>query len=183
MLGTLLSACATQSVQAPPTAQKIAQDGPSQQLANVLSQAELAAQSGDRDALETALVKIDAIGAKPMDKTAQAEMARWQAMRPDGAIPLRGRALGPGYRSGTIPGGKRTFIDQTFLSGQKASIAVSSPTSKTLGLKVTNARDALVCDAGKPVTVCEFIPIFTQRHRIHLTNNGTASARYYLVIE
>ena len=176
-----ISACAGEAVV--PSA-SVAADGTSQELlAASLSRAEDAAKRGDPDALEAAMQTIERLGAQPLNDEAQTAMSEWQALRPGDAIPVRGRTLGPGFRSGTIGGGKQTELAQTFLSGQRASIAVSSPTSKALDLKVIDAKDALVCETTRRLTTCDFIPIFTQRHTIYLRNNGQDSARYYLVIE
>ena len=62
---------------------------------------------------------------KPLDE-ASPELARWRAAAAQ-EPPLRGPALGPGYRSGQLPAGRSEQLEQVFLSGKRASVALSAP--------------------------------------------------------
>lgn len=152
-------------------------------LAEALAQADTAAKSGDAAGLAQPLAMIAALGARPLDPAGAAALADWQARNPDQRPPLRGRALGPGYRNGMLGAGADLRIDQLFLSGQKASIALSSPDGAPLRLQVIDGDDQPVCQHTAARPSCEWIPIFTQRHAIHLINPGRREARFYLVIE
>ncbi len=152
-------------------------------LALALAAADRAAEAGDRDALEQSLAAIDRLGGKPADDAARSRFETWVAQRPVGAIPFRGRALGPGYRTGTIGAGETKDIEQTFLSGQRASIALSSPNGRTLRLGVTTSKEKPVCRKLAAQSSCNWVPVFTDRHHITVSNPGRAEARYYLVIE
>ena len=74
-------------------------------------------------------------------------------------------------------------IEQTFLSGQKASIALSATDGKVLGLSVLDGKEKPVCREQSQRTSCSWIPLFTQRHTIRVRNPGPREVRYFLVID
>lgn len=152
-------------------------------LADALARADHAATSGNDADLAKPLAIIDGLNARPLDAAGEAELAVWHHRNPDTTPPLRGRTLGPGYRHGTLNAGGDLRIEQTFLSGQKASIALSSPSGARLRLNVIDGAAQPVCQHVAERPSCEWTPVFTQRHVIHLINPGSAKARFYLVIE
>jgi len=156
---------------------------PERRLAAALAAADAAADAGNKPALARALADIEALGGRPDDSVGEARLAAWQAKSGATPIPLRGRALGRGYRSGTITPGSNMVIAQTFLSGQKASIAVSAVDGKALGLSVLDGEDKQVCREQSQRASCSWIPLFTQRHTIQVRNPGPREVRYYLVID
>ena len=134
-------------------------------------------------ALAGALADVEALGGRPVDPADEAQLLAWRAQSGAPPIPMRGRTLGRGYRSGTITPGSNTVIEQTFLSGQKASIALSAADGKVLGLSVLDGKDQPVCREQSQRTSCSWVPLFTQRHTIRLRNPGPGEVRYYLVID
>ena len=129
------------------------------------------------------LADVEALGGRPVDPADEAQLLAWRAQSGAPPIPMRGRTLGRGYRSGTITPGSNTVIEQTFLSGQKASIALAAADGKVLGLSVLDAKDQPVCREQSQRTSCSWVPLFTQRHTIRLRNPGPGEVRYYLVID
>lgn len=152
-------------------------------LAAALADADVAAGRGNDGGLAQSLTIIAALDAQPLDPAAKAQLAQWQIQSPNIAPPLRGRTLGPGFRKGTLNAGGDLRIEQTFLSGQKASIALSTPGGSKLRLQVSDGAAKPVCQDVAITPACEWVPIFTQRHVIHLTNLGEQETRFYLVIE
>ena len=152
-------------------------------LAAALADADVAAGTGNNGGLAQSLTTIAALDAHPLDPAAKAQLAQWQIQSPNTAPPLRGRTLGPGFRKGTLNAGGDLRIEQTFLSGQKASIALSTPGGSKLRLQVIDGAAKPVCQDVATTPACEWIPIFTQRHVIQLTNLGKQETRFYLVIE
>ncbi len=152
-------------------------------LADALAKADAAASTGSDSDLAQPLAIIAALDARPLDASAQAQLADWRSRSPDTAPPLRGRTLGPGYRHGTLSAGGDLRIEQTFLSGQRASIALSTPGGSKLRLQVIDGAAKPVCQHVAASPSCEWIPVYTQRHVIQLTNPGRQKARFYLVIE
>ena len=95
---------------------------------------------------------------------------------------MRGRTLGPGFKSGTIRAGGKAVIEQTFLAGKKASIALSAPSGAPLELGVRDGEPRMLCEKRGVKAACSWVPVFTARYRIELGNPGKRSAEYYLVI-
>jgi hypothetical protein len=178
-----LAGCASVPRVAPLSEVSPAEQTPETRLAAALAAADAAAATGDRPALVRALADIEALGGRPEDRDGEAQLVAWQAKSGTPSIPLRGRTLGPGYRSGTITPGSNMVIAQTFLSGQKASIAVSAVDGKPLGLSVLDGEDKPVCREQAQRASCRWVPLFTQRHTIQVRNPGPREVRYYLVID
>jgi hypothetical protein len=98
--------------------------------------------------------------------------------------PVRGRPLGPAYRRARIgPGGEAT-LEQLFLAGQRAEIALMPSRPSPLVLEVSDSDGRTICRrrAEDPPAQCSWLPVFTTRHSIVIKNEGRASADYFLVV-
>lgn len=153
------------------------------QLASTLAAAETANAEGDARKLARLLARIDALGAQPLDDASSQLVGAWRNTAPGTRAPMRGPALGPGFRSGMLAPGKRAALEQTFLSGRKATIAVAASGGEGVALDVTGRADKTVCSKRGTRTECRWIPTFTERHRIIVSNPNGKPVRYYLVIE
>jgi hypothetical protein len=154
-------------------------------LAEAFAQAAEAEKKGDAKGLAKALRFIDASGARPLATSQADPIPAWRSLANGaGSPPYRGRPLGPGYRSGLLnPGGRETF-NQLFLSGTGASIALSAPTGDRLALKVLDPQAKPICtDESGRGGMCRWIPLFTQRYTIEVSNMGKGDARYFLVVQ
>lgn len=150
-----------------------------QAAAEALALADRSAARDDATTLARALARLYALGvraAEGQDDVVQA----WQASAGASTPPFRGRALGPAYRRGNLPADGEVRLSQTFLSGQRASIAVSSPGRPVPGLSVTSASGRSVCESAAH---CRWTPVFTERYEIVLSNPGKRASDYYLVVE
>ena len=158
---------------------------PAQHLARAFAEAADAEAKGDSKALAKAVRLIDASGSRPITESSSDPLPEWrERVAGAGNPPYRGRPLGPGYRSGLLnPGGRETF-NQLFLSGTGASIALSAPTGDRLALKVLDPQAKPICtdETGKGA-LCRWVPLFTQRYTIEVTNLGKDDARYFLVVQ
>ena len=96
---------------------------------------------------------------------------------------MRGRPLGPGYRSGEVSPGGSEQIEQVFLSGKRASVALSIPGRGQLTLHVQNGREEPVCGQAGTASRCQWVPVFTDRYRIKIANPGRTAVRYFLVVQ
>jgi hypothetical protein len=180
----LLAGCASGAADVPRAASALPADAsPPERLADALRMADAAARTGDEARLAAALAEIEALGGRPEGPGEQLQLAAWQERSGSTPIPMRGRTLGRGYRSGTITPGSDTVIEQTFLSGQKASIALSAADGAVLALSVLDGADQQVCLQRARRTACSWVPLFTQRHTIRVSNPGPGDARYYLVVD
>ena len=158
-------------------------DTDAEQLALALAAADNAADARDTALLGRAVHMIDALGGKAMETADADPLPKWRGMLTGDQKPMRGRPLGPGYRSGNVSPGGSEQIEQLFLSGKRATIALSSPGKQQLTLRVKDAKHESVCRPGKTTTRCQWVPVFTQRYTIEIANTGRKSARYYLVVD
>lgn len=177
-----LAACAGPGAR--PSVSADAASSPASRLAADLAAADAAFAAGEMRRLAAMLPGIERADPRLLDGAADDPVAAWRAAVPDAPPPLRGRALGPGYVRGTLDAGATTSIDQLFLSGQATTIAASSTPRQAMRLRLFDAAGKLVCDQTPAYARdCRFTPIFTQRYRIELRNDGGQSARYYLVVD
>lgn len=179
-----LVGCAAQ-ISAPATAAS-GDDAPLSRASLVARQlvaADAAYEAGDKAALGAALGGLANRSVRPLEGTVDDPVAMWRSAVPD-TPPLRGRALGPGYVRGTLAPGVSANLNQLFLSGKAATIAGESLPYKDLRLRIYDAAGQVICDRT-PINSrdCRFTPVFTQRYRIELRNDGEKTTRYYLVVD
>ena len=170
--------CCSEPERAAPAARE--PDSDAERLAAALVDADAAFARGDKARLTEALRRFDALGGKPLDE-ASPELARWRAAAAQ-EPPLRGPALGPGYRSGQLPAGRSEQLEQVFLSGKRASVALSAPSGARLKLEVEDRSEEAVCGKEGNPNHCQWVPLFTDRYRIRIINPGATSVRYFLVV-
>ena len=153
--------------------------------AELLAAADAAAdrrgRTGRRD-LGKAVVKLERIGARAQDGQEDV-VADWRDLAGAAATgpAYRGRVLGPAYRRGWLEPGAELKVEQLFLGGQAANVAVAATPDQPLHLTVQGADAAARC--GASARDCRWVPIFTERYTIRVRNGGSARARYYLVFD
>ena len=135
-----------------------------------------------RKALDRSVTALERIGAQAQEG-ADDPLPSWRAQA--GTAPsdatFRGRVLGPAYRRGWLEPGAELAVEQLFLAGQAATVAVAAVPSQPLRLSVQGAQAASPCvGSGRD---CRWTPIFTERYTIRVRNAGSARARYYLVFD
>lgn len=154
-----------------------------ERLLIALQAADNAERMGDETGLLAAVEAIDALGARPGTETDLADLERWRAAVEQQRIPMRGRTLGPAYRSGRLAPGQVMTMEQTFLGGEAARVALSSRSQQALGMRVFDGSSKSVCKQVASSASCRWLPLFTQRHRIELENSGRTPVEYYLAFE
>lgn len=161
--------------------------GTSERVALALANARAAQDRADGPALAKALSVIGRAGARPLDDWKGTDpVPAWRALVPGGDSGgglMRGSPLGPGYRTGQVSAGRSDRFEQVFLSGRKATIALSTPGDTPLTLQVLDADRKPVCSTGDKRRACRWVPIFTQRYVIEVRNGGNRLADYFLVVE
>lgn len=182
LAGLALTGCAsTTDCCAEPASTAAAPESDAERLALALADADRAYLRSDMAGLTGALRRIDALGGRPLDE-ASPELAQWrQAANQE--PPMRGSPLGPGYRSGEVSPGGSEQIEQVFLSGKRASVALSIPGRGQLSLQVHDGREEPVCGKEGTASRCQWVPVFTDRYRIRIANPGRAPVRYFLVVQ
>ena len=180
VVATALGACVGNASLEPAQHQASA----AERVAADLLAADEAEGAGNRAALAARLSRLHNRGTRALDEEAEASLLRWQAMSAPGAAPMRGRALGPGFRRGTLAVGQRLRLEQVFRSGEPAEIVLAGRKQHRLKLILRDAKARTVCDLD-PVNGrgCQFTPVFTQRYVIEIANGGAGVATYYLVFD
>jgi hypothetical protein len=152
-------------------------------LAAALLRADHAERSGDAAALAEAALTIERLGPSAGTEADAETLRRWRAALPPGTPPLRGRALGPGYRAAVLMPGAATQLHQTFLGGRSAQIVVRVAEGPAPRLMVRDQSQREVCRAVRDPVNCRWVPLYTQRHSIEIVNTGDTTARVYIVFD
>jgi len=180
----LLAGCARPQAAAAPGDIYAAE--PTLAVAQLLATAETQAQGspGDRPGLAATLAALDGLGARPADAGADPVIG-WRAQLPGPAAPpLRGRMLGPAYRRGMLEAGASVTLDQLFDGGRQARVAVATAGAAPIGIAVLDGAGKPVCPMNRArAGQCHWVPPFSARHQIVLSNPGPARSAYYLVID
>lgn len=82
-----------------------------------------------------------------------------------------------------LPAGAATQFDQIFLAGQRARVAVVPLIKSVFGLSVRDDQRQPVCVSGANAPRCDWIPNFTTRYEIRLSNPGKVKSNYYVVMQ
>ncbi|APG61557.1 hypothetical protein LPB140_00380 [Sphingorhabdus lutea] len=156
-------------------------------------QADMAAAQNNMEKLALYVSALDGLGVSSKNSgfddmgNADDPLAQWRqmaAMQLSKLPPVRGRALGIGYRSGWIGPGENVKIEQIFLAGERANIALSASVKGALQFTVLDRDQKQVCKiSNKGQNSCSWLPIYTQRYGINIGNKASRKSRYYLVVE
>jgi hypothetical protein len=169
----------------PEASPQVAVPGPgrAEQVAEALLRADRAEQRGDAAALAKAALLLDRLGPEAQTDADAEALTRWRASLPADLPPLRGRALGPGYRSAMLMPGAATQLHQTFLGGRRAQIVVRVVQGSPPRLLVRDQSEREVCRADSNPVNCRWMPLYTQRHSIEIVNAGPEMSRIYIVFD
>jgi hypothetical protein len=178
------AAAPTMNAAPPPPLSVAIPEGQAERVAEALLMAERAERAGDQAALAQAAERLDRLGAAPQTEADMARLGGWMASLPATAAPMRGRALGPAYRSAALDPGGRTQLNQTFLGGRSAQIVLRVSRGPVPRLVVRDQADRQVCKAPADDPVkCRWVPIYTQRHSIEIVNTGPQMSEFYIVFD
>jgi hypothetical protein len=152
----------------------------------LISEGMAAERANNGRAMLAAARGLEALGARPAGREDDVA-AHWRARARalgirDREPPVRGRALGPAYRRGVLAPGATLSTQQVFLAGQKAEVALVPEPGRTLAFRIAG-RDEQICErtATAPRAACSWLPVFTNRVEIRISNPSARPARYYLV--
>jgi hypothetical protein len=159
---------------------------PVESVSLALARGMAAEEAGNGRAMLDAALQLEALGAR--GEGAEADLAaHWRALARARGVrarigPYRGRALGPAYRKGRLDAGTGLATEQVFLAGQKAAVALVPQPGRTLSIRVS-APDKSICqhESASVRVTCFWLPLFTTRVRIDVSNRSLAPASYYLV--
>ena len=180
--GLLVSACHTigdAPLAAADDAAKAPADDASRTV-DALAEASQARAAGDGERLRNALLILTALGAKPGDAPSETLLNQWRASASDGLPPMRGRTLGPAFRTGELSPGKQVRLQQVFLAGQSATVALRTHSGGEIAMKVVDGRARTMCESSGDRVHCRWTPPFTQRHEIRIINPMKGKVRYFI---
>ena len=182
---TLLAACQSTGLRSDALAEipPLAADASMAEAAlDALARAEQAAEEGNRAELARQLTRIEALGARFESEEDAADIARWRSQA-DLPPPMRGPVGGPAVRRGSIAPGRSAEFGLAFLAGERAAIAIHARSGPAVHISIADGQAATVCTRQTRRGSCVWTPLFTQRHTIRLSNDGTRTAQYHLAIE
>lgn len=131
---------------------------------------------------EQAVRVLDQLGVKHDE--GDDPLATWrEELPPSTTAPLRGRMLGPAYRSGTLRPGEAIETDQLFEGGRPAKVTFSAAMQAPLTVRIADGTRREVCrtDPSNPCS-CRWTPPFSGRYSIRAENKGEKAVRYFMVI-
>jgi len=135
------------------------------------------------------IARLDALGVSVLaatgPTTSDDPLTEWRRRyTPAAGEVYRGRTLGPAYRRAQLAAGERLVIEQIFTAGERAEMAAQTSGGQPVALAVANNKAEKVCEAQlTPHARCRWMPIYTERFQITLTNRGTTPASVYLVFD
>ena len=149
----------------------------------------IAERSVRADTMLAAATALIQNGARPLGDSPDVAL-RWQGRgrsaggKSRAAEPAyRDRALGAGYRMIALPAGATMQFDQTFLAGQRARVAIVPLTKGKFGLSVRDDQGQSVCARPADASQCDWVPNWTTRYEILLSNLGKVKSHYYIVMQ
>ncbi len=99
-------------------------------------------------------------------------------------LPLRGRALGAAYKYDRLAANGERNTQQVFLAGVRAVVTVVPTDDASLRLRIGQGDAEAACTrmVGLPQASCEWVPTYTQRYTISVSNPGNRQADYFLIV-
>jgi len=156
--------------------------------ADAIVAGQVGATNSDAEALRTAAQTLESLGARPDGDQENNLSKSWSEqanlLDPSTTPPVyRGRALGPSYKKGIVSARSRVSIDQIFLAGRKASVALVPASPKPMSIEISDGKGKNICirrTSLKPAN-CEWLPLFTERYKINIRTSESRPVTYYLV--
>lgn len=160
-----------------------------QSLIEVIQMGMQAETDHDAKGLMKASLALSRMGARPIeggDDLAQQwrRAAIAQGAKPTKSPSFRGRTLGSAYKSGSIGPGDVFSTHQSFYAGQKADVLLVPKNHATLTLRIADDEGHDVCsvsNASEDIG-CSWVPSFTGRHDIEISNESQSRVGFYMVL-
>lgn len=167
----------------------VVQDDSFDRTVDALAVGSAAIGAGDRTRLHRAAIELSASGATPLPR-GEDVAARWLAkagrLAKSGRgapAPFRDRALGPGYLSIRLKRDGVWRLDQTFLAGRRARVAVVNAASGSFALQIIDDDRQTVCRASSLHRQCDWVPAYTARFTIEMRNPGPQPGQYFVIMQ
>lgn len=172
-----------------PSGDEIAQDSDVARVADAIAMGNQANEAADSEHLMQAAKVLDVLGARPADSGDEDLAKLWAAtairQNPQINPPVyRGRVLGPAYKKGVVSSHDVIILEQLFLAGKKASIALVPSPESEVSVSVKNSQGSAICVRPnmRKRASCQWLPVFTERYQIHIKNETQQNISYHLVL-
>ncbi len=153
----------------------------------------------DAQAMADAALALTQIGAKPLGDSAPDLAKEWKdaalAIEPSlQDIAFRGRVKGPAYRKKVLAAGATEVLQEIYYASEKAELSLQTLSGQTVSGQalelniveqaenVTGSIEA-VCTlklSAEPAT-CQWLPLWTAKYNITITNHSKSPVPYLLV--
>lgn len=152
-----------------------------ERVAGLLVQADAAGAGERRDRIVAA---IDRSGLTAIDASQDDPLAGWRAQSAIVSPPMRGRALGRGYRRAIVEGLRSVELEQLFLAGEAAEVAAAAKGGTPISFVILDRKGSAVCETQiSPSATCRWLPTYSARYTIRLANRSEEAASVYLVVD
>ena len=158
-------------------------------VGDIMTRGFMAQASGDGEELYNAAMALQSVGAHP--ETGTDDLARqWMKQAADLGVRMpviyasRGRTLGPGYRQGRVGANGQFRTHQAFNAGQRAEIVLVPMDDAPLSLDVVDDEGSQICSVAPSTRNlgCRWVPSFTGRSDIEVTNENDHPVNFYIVL-
>lgn len=147
--------------------------------------------------LNKAAGRLRQIGAVPLDENTSDLAKEWSdtaktlPTNVEDSAQYRGRVKGPAYRKEVLAGGEVLVLEEIYYASEKAELTLKTLSGDNLDVVVAlqpskdanTANDTPVCDAHTrtKIAACEWLPLWTAKYNITITNHGENPVPYVLV--
>ena len=158
-----------------------ADESDAERVAGLLVEADAAGEGERRDRIVVALARS---GLEAIDGSEDDPLSAWRAQSSLASPPMRGRALGRGYRRAIVEGLQAVELEQLFLAGEAAEVAAAARGGTPIGFLILDRKGSTVCETQiAPKATCRWLPSYSARYTIRLANRSEEAASVYLVVD
>ncbi len=163
-------------------------------------------QTGDQAKIEKnatamaeAALALSRIGAKPLGENTPDLAQEWKAaataLQPGlQEVAYRGRVKGPAYRKKILAAGATEILQEIYYASEKAELSLQTLSGKTISdqsleLSIVEQAGNVMGKAEAVCTLklnaepasCQWLPLWTAKYNITITNHGKSPVPYLLV--
>lgn len=166
-------------------------------LFQIIRSGDNAKSASDANAMADAARALTQIGAKPLGDHTPDLAKEWKqaalALEPNlQDLPFRGRVKGPAYRKKTLAAGATEVLQEIYYASEKAKLSLQTLSGQTIEghnlelsiIEQTESGDGeAVCTLSlhaEPAT-CQWLPLWTAKYNITITNHSQSPVPYLLV--
>lgn len=204
VLGACLTGCGAESQSATSPAKTASGKTPSTHtpsdthivILEIIENGNKARAEMNGNGLNDAAGKLRQIGAVPLNEDTSDLAKEWSdtaktlPTETNDTPPYRGRVKGPAYRKEILAGGAELVLEEIYYASEKAELTLKTLSGEGLDVAVQIQpqageahTDAPVCraKANAAPASCEWLPLWTAKYNITITNHGENPVPYVLV--